>query len=191
MYAKPVPVNVSRLRNSRNSSVVVSLVGPAVNIALAVVLGFAFKSFVAGQVARFNAVDGTGPIWAQFLFVAGYANVILAVIQPDPAAAARRLGGPGAAAAAEHAPRVLPDPALHDFLPLVLIVLDPSALNSLFNWAFIHYAQQWCDPRHALKPPGGASNPAARMARSRVGPAILWLSKPLRRAPTPRSRARS
>src|ERR1700688_102953 len=78
-YAKPVPVNVSRLRNARNTGVVVSLVGPGVNIALAAVLGLVFKAFVTGEVARINAVNGTGPVWAQLLFVAGYANVILAV----------------------------------------------------------------------------------------------------------------
>jgi Zn-dependent protease len=140
MYAKPVPVNVSRLRNSRNSSVVVSLVGPAVNIALAVVLGFAFKSFVAGPFDRVNAVNGTGPIWAQFLFVAGYANVILAAFNLIP------LPPLDGSAVLE---RVLPRSMLPGyyrirpftiFLPLILIVLDQNALSSLFNWAFIHYA---------------------------------------------------
>ena len=58
-----MPVNVSRLRNSRNSSVVVSLVGPAVNIVLAVVLGFAFKTLVSDPIARIDAVNGVGPIW--------------------------------------------------------------------------------------------------------------------------------
>jgi hypothetical protein len=26
------------------------------------------------------------------------------------------------------------------FIPLILVVVRPSALNSLFQWAFIHYA---------------------------------------------------
>lgn len=34
-YAKPVPVNVSRLRNPRNHSVLVSLAGPGLNLAFA------------------------------------------------------------------------------------------------------------------------------------------------------------
>ena len=76
MYAKPVPVNVSRLRNSRNSSVAVSLVGPAVNIALAVLLGFAFKAFVAQGIPRIDAVDGVGPIWAQLPTVAQVSTMV-------------------------------------------------------------------------------------------------------------------
>lgn len=140
MYAKPVPVNVSRLRNSRNSSVVVSLVGPAVNIALAVLLGFAFKSFVAGPFSRVNAINGTGPIWAQFLFVAGYANVILAAFNLIP------LPPLDGSAVLE---RVLPRSMLPGyyrirpftiFLPLALIILDQNAFSSAFNWAFTHYA---------------------------------------------------
>jgi Zn-dependent protease len=139
-YAKPVPVNVSRLRNSRNTSVAVSLVGPAVNIALAVVLGFAFKSFVVGGIARFDAATGAGPVWAQFLFVAGYVNVILAAFNLIP------LPPLDGSAVLE---RFLPKSLLPGyyrirpftmFIPLILVVLRPSALNSFFNWAIVHYA---------------------------------------------------
>ena len=140
MYAKPVPVNVSRLRNARNTGVVVSLVGPVVNIALAVVLGLAFKAFVAGQGPRIEAANGVGPIWAQLLFVAGYANVILAAFNLIP------LPPLDGSAVVE---RLLPKSLLPGyyrirpftiFLPLVVIILDPSAFDRLFNWAFIHYA---------------------------------------------------
>jgi len=140
MYAKPVPVNVSRLRNSRNSSVVVSLVGPAVNIALAVLLGFAFKAFVAPGIPRISAVEGLGPIWPQLLFVAGYANVILAAFNLIP------LPPLDGSAVLE---RILPNSLLPGyyrirpftiFLPLALIILDQNALGSAFNWVFVHYA---------------------------------------------------
>jgi Zn-dependent protease len=140
MYAKPVPVNVSRLRNSRNTSVVVSLVGPAVNIVLAVALGFALKTFVATPQLRFDAVNQVGPIWPRLLFVAGYANVILATFNLIP------LPPLDGSAVIE---RLLPASMLPGyyrirpftiFLPLALILLDPNAFNSFFNWIFIHYA---------------------------------------------------
>jgi Zn-dependent protease len=139
-YAKPVPVNVSRLRHPRNESVVVSLVGPAVNIALAVVLGFAFKHFVTSFDARANAVNGVGPVWAQWLFVAGYVNVLLAVFNLIP------LPPLDGSAVLE---RLLPSSMLPGyyrirpftmFVPLILVVLDPSALQHFFFWFEVHYA---------------------------------------------------
>lgn len=140
-YAKPVPVNVSRLRNSRNSSVVVSLVGPVVNIALAVVLGLFFKAFVTSDVARVDAAGGVGSIGAQLLFVAGYVNVLLAVFNLIP------LPPLDGSAVLE---RLLPRSALPGyyrirpftmFVPLILVVLDPSALQHLFLWFETRYAQ--------------------------------------------------
>jgi Zn-dependent protease len=138
-YARPVPVNVSRLRHPRNQSVVVSLVGPAVNIAIAVACGLAFKSLVAGP-GRLAAADGVGPIWVQFLFVAGYANILLAAFNLIP------LPPLDGSAVVE---RLLPTSMLAGyyrirpftmFIPLALIVLDRGAFYSFFNWIFIHYA---------------------------------------------------
>jgi Zn-dependent protease len=111
-----------------------------VNIALAVLLGLAFKAFVAGGVPRIDAVNGIGPIWPQFLFVAGYANVILAAFNLIP------LPPLDGSAVLE---RVLPASLLPGyyrirpftiFLPLILIILDQNALGSAFNWVFQHYA---------------------------------------------------
>jgi Zn-dependent protease len=138
-YAKPVPVNVSRLRNSRNTSVVVSLVGPAVNIALAVVLGFAYKTLVPVSIKALPTF-GQEPTWAQLLFVAGYVNVLLAVFNLIPLPPLD-----GSAVLERFLPRSLL-PGYYRirpftmFIPLVLVVLDPSALSGLFNWAFNHYA---------------------------------------------------
>jgi Zn-dependent protease len=138
-YAKPVPVNVSRLRNSRNTSVVVSLIGPAVNIALAALLGLAFKNLLTVP-ARINAAEQFGSIWAQLLFVAGYVNVILAVFNLIP------LPPLDGSAVLE---RFLPTSLLPGyyrirpftmFIPLIVVVLFPSSLSSLFNWALVHYA---------------------------------------------------
>ncbi len=139
-YAKPVPVNVSRLRNSRNTSVLVSLVGPAVNIVLAVVLGFAFEALVHGQVPRFNAANQTGPVWPQFLFLAGYVNVLLAVFNLIP------LPPLDGSAVLE---RFLPSSLLPGyyrirpftmFIPLIVVVLFQSSLQHFFGWFYVHYA---------------------------------------------------
>ncbi|HEY5025258.1 MAG TPA: site-2 protease family protein [Acidimicrobiales bacterium] len=139
LYAKPVPVNVSRLRNSRNTSVVVSLVGPAVNIALAAVCGLAFATFLS-PVSRLDAAVSVGPIWAQLLFVAGYANVILAVFNLIPLPPLD-----GSAVLERFLPRSLL-PGYYRirpftmFIPLIIVVLRPSALSGIFDWAINHYA---------------------------------------------------
>ena len=78
-YAKPVPVNVRRLRNPRNASVVVSLVGPAVNIVLAGLSALALRVWNP-------AVDpfGQPPLTWRVIFWIGYANVILAAFNLIP-----------------------------------------------------------------------------------------------------------
>ena len=115
-YAKPVPVNVSRLRNSRNTSVVVSLVGPAVNIVLAIVLGFAYKTLVPVSIKALPTLR-TGADLGPAAVRGGLRQRPPGGVQPDPAAAARRIGRPGALPAEELAARVLPDPALHHVHP--------------------------------------------------------------------------
>jgi Zn-dependent protease len=44
-FAKPVPVNVGRLRSPRNQAVLVSLAGPATNILIAVLAAFVLRTF--------------------------------------------------------------------------------------------------------------------------------------------------
>jgi Zn-dependent protease len=63
-YAKPVPVNVNRLRNPRNHAVLVSLAGPGVNIAFAAfsiavcrISGATADSFVGFSMAYFGLVN--------------------------------------------------------------------------------------------------------------------------------------
>ncbi len=46
-WAKPVPVSTNRLRSPRNHTVVVSLVGPLTNFALAAVLGRGLRGHLA------------------------------------------------------------------------------------------------------------------------------------------------
>ena len=87
-WAKPVPVNISRLRHPRNQTVVVSLAGPAMNIALAVLFGLLFRVMVSLPV-KIEIVAGLQlgipePGWAQYLYSLGYVNVILAAFNLIP-----------------------------------------------------------------------------------------------------------
>ena len=139
-WAKPVPVNVSRLRHPRNEGVAVSLIGPAVNLGLVLIFGFAYRYLVPMQdkiYTNFNAVL-PGPVWAQYIFVLGYINILLAVFNLIP------LPPLDGSAVLE---RLLPASALPGyyrirpftmFIPLLIVVLDPNALQHLFvpviNW---------------------------------------------------------
>jgi hypothetical protein len=58
-YAKPVPVNVGRLRSPRNQGVLVSLAGPATNVVLAALAAVVFH--LSHGAANFD-------LWARILF---------------------------------------------------------------------------------------------------------------------------
>lgn len=79
-WAKPVPVSVNRLRSPRNQTVVVSLVGPLTNFALAALCGLVFVA-VTPLGARVILAHGYQPAsWglvSQIFFFGGLANVIL------------------------------------------------------------------------------------------------------------------
>jgi Zn-dependent protease len=88
-WAKPVPVNLGKLRHPRNQAVLVSLSGPAVNIVLAVVFGLVFGHFVSAftqfSIVNFGIQSGIGqPLGAQYVFALGFVNVILAVFNLIP-----------------------------------------------------------------------------------------------------------
>jgi Zn-dependent protease len=85
-WAKPVPWTRSRLRHPNNDSLVVTLVGPAVNIALAVVFALTYRFLVPfpDKLILSSSSLLPGPTWAQFIFVLGYVNVILAIMNLLP-----------------------------------------------------------------------------------------------------------
>ncbi len=141
-WAKPVPVNVSRLRSPRNHAVLVSLAGPAVNLALAA-LSLGLYRFVVPQSDKLGVMF-TGdivnqPTWAQVVFFLGYVNVILAVFNLIP------LPPLDGSAVLE---RLFPASWLPTYyrirpftlvLPLLLVALSSFSstggpLGSLFNW---------------------------------------------------------
>lgn len=124
-WAKPVPVAANRLRSPRNHIVIVSLVGPLTNFALAAVLGWAY-----GQTLPAN---GGFPLYSQFLFYGGIANIVLGVFNLIPCPPLD-----GAAVLERLLPaRVLPNyyqlqPFLM-FLPFLLILLFRNQWSDLIN----------------------------------------------------------
>ena len=77
-FAKPVPVNVGRLRNPRQQAVLVSLAGPATNIVLAVLAAFGLRAFFGViRVPGFGLVGHRGA-GTQLLLAFGIVNVVLA-----------------------------------------------------------------------------------------------------------------
>lgn len=82
-YAKPVPVQPNRLRSPRQHSLYVSLVGPAVNIVLAVVAVVVYRSFF--ESTRSGGVLFLEPsLAARAVFFFGVINVVLAVFNLLP-----------------------------------------------------------------------------------------------------------
>jgi len=73
-WAKPVPINPDRMRHPRNQTVLVSLVGPAVNIVIAVVAALVIRAF---QIPSDSLV-------IRILFVTGLVNVVLAAFNLIP-----------------------------------------------------------------------------------------------------------
>ena len=91
-YAKPVPVNVRKLRNPRQHSLYVSLAGPATNLALAAFGVTALRAWypssarfiVAFQQYDLRDVTGHIPLVPRLLFWFALVNVILAVFNLLP-----------------------------------------------------------------------------------------------------------
>jgi Zn-dependent protease len=89
-YAKPVPINPGRMRHPRNSALLVSLAGPATNLALAG-LSIALLRWArpAGTAQAVNFVVSNFGVGAldltdRLLYVLGFVNVSLAVFNALP-----------------------------------------------------------------------------------------------------------
>jgi len=127
-YAKPVPVNPRNLHDPRNQSLIVSLAGPGLNIALAVGAAFALRQVVAQVPVRPWSLG-------DFLLNLGYANVLLAAFNLIP------LPPLDGSAIVE---RLMPESWWPGYLRirqysmgalLIVVLLLPSVLNRVFNWA--------------------------------------------------------
>jgi Zn-dependent protease len=138
-YAKPVPVNVRKLRNPRQHSFYVSLAGPVVNIALSLGAVVALHTLYPHALARAFFIPERLPLGARLLFWLSYINVILAVFNLLPIPP---LDG------SAFVERVLPAAWWPTWLKfrqygfgilLILIFLIPGSLNRVFDPAL----RQW------------------------------------------------
>ncbi len=82
-YAKPVPVQPNRLRNPRQHSLYVSLVGPLVNIVLATVAVLIYRSFFE-SIRSEGRIFLDGSLAGRAVFFFGLINVVLAVFNLLP-----------------------------------------------------------------------------------------------------------
>jgi len=134
-WAKPVPVNVARLRSPRNQGLLVALAGPAVNITMATIAGIAYGVLAPHRVKylAFNGLISAQPLFYQILLLFGYVNVIWAVFNLIPIPP---LDG---SAILE---RMLPESwwpqylrIRHLFLPLILVIVlfAPGILEDIFT----------------------------------------------------------
>jgi Zn-dependent protease len=134
-WAKPVPVATNRLRSPRNHTVVVSLVGPVTNFALAAAFGVAFvlttPAVVRQEVYQFGLYPPT--LLGQILFIGGIANIVLGTFNLIPCPPLD-----GAAVLERFIPaRLLPDyyrlqPMLM-LLPFILILLFRNQWSQLIG----------------------------------------------------------
>jgi Zn-dependent protease len=83
-WAKPVPVAINRLRHPRNDSVLVSFAGPATNVILAAIAGFALHVALHIWVPPYDAFISQLALVEQILFYFGIVNVVLAVFNMLP-----------------------------------------------------------------------------------------------------------
>lgn len=132
-YAKPVPVNPSRMARPRDHGLITSLVGPLVNIVLAVVAGLILRSSI-------QEVDGQLFFREQSLLIEvvalfGAINVILAAFNLLPIPPLD-----GSAVIERFLPRRWL-PGWHQIrqysmlLLLVLVLLVPGVLDRVFDFA--------------------------------------------------------
>lgn len=135
-WAKPVPVNVGKLRHPRNDAVLVGLAGPATNVLLALLAGFAFRGIGYNTVTHLANPGNIAswPLGDEFLFLFGIVNVIIAVFNLIPIPPLD-----GSAVVERLLPaRVLPEyyrlRMLSIFLVIFLVLFDPTALDRLFNF---------------------------------------------------------
>ena len=80
-WAKPVPVNPTRLRNRRRDMLYVSLVGPATNFSLMIISAIALRALLAGK--SYASFDDL-PTLTMLLFAFATVNLLLGVFNLLP-----------------------------------------------------------------------------------------------------------
>ena len=129
-WAKPVPVNPAQLRNPRQQALLVSLAGPATNIALALLAAVALRGHLV------HGGDGL-----RVVFAIGFINVILAAFNLLPIPPLD-----GSAVIERFLPRAW-TPQWYRFrqysfgLLLLLVFMVPGALHRVFDAALHLWSQ--------------------------------------------------
>jgi Zn-dependent protease len=140
-WARPVPVNINRLRHPRNQAVLVGLAGPVTNIILALVAGFVFRFVADPAVNQLSPFVNSWPLPDEILFILGEVNVIIAAFNLIPIPP---LDG---SAVLE---RLLPRHLLPGYyrlrqvsmiLVLFVVLFVPGVLDTIFN----HALNWWAD----------------------------------------------
>jgi Zn-dependent protease len=143
-WAKPVPVNVGRLRHPRNQAVLVGLAGPTTNLLLAAIAGIALHITTHSGTSLFavagNPLSGYLQLssWGlgnQILFMLGYVNVIIAVfnlipIPPLDGSAVLERFLPASAMPSYYRMR-----SFSMILVFFLVFFAPGVLDTIFNHA--------------------------------------------------------
>ena len=83
-YAKPVPVNISRLRKPRQQSLYVSLAGPAVNIVLSAIGLFLCANAHADVIVTQNGIFYNPSLLFNIGYALGISNLLLAAFNLLP-----------------------------------------------------------------------------------------------------------
>lgn len=86
-WAKPVPVNVGRLRSPRNHGVLVSLAGPLTNVVLAAIMAALFLGLHEQHTFALGIIRGSGGagfVVSEIFFYGGLVNVGLAIFNMIP-----------------------------------------------------------------------------------------------------------
>jgi Zn-dependent protease len=81
-WAKPVPIDPTRMRHPRNNVLLVSLTGPATNLVIAAAASVVYR--LTSSVGLLPAGTIPAPMWARTLYLFGFVNVLLAVFNLLP-----------------------------------------------------------------------------------------------------------
>lgn len=137
-YAKPVPVDPSKMRNPKRATWVVAMAGPVTNLLLSIIAGIALRIFVysnsySGITPLLSGLNNSSTIFGYFWIYFGIINAIYFIfnilpIPPlDGSALLKRIIGDRRFFALSHNMKVL--------LPilLLLIFIFPTLLSHLFD----------------------------------------------------------
>lgn len=151
-WAKPVPIDVRRLRHPRNGALIVGLIGPVTNLVLAVLFGVLAHTVLARDLATAPAslVSSVGSsLGDQLLVEAGLVNVLLGVFNLLPLPPLD--GG-------SILERLLPASAWYAFLHfrmglLAVVVLVAVLFPSVLQLVFSPFEHWWLSAFLTFSPP--------------------------------------